>query len=174
MSQLENYCEPRYSKLEQEVKNKKENKIMNEIVFQKLKDIGEIKECDTYLELFDDGSGVIKCTVDSAAEDDVLEFFDSLEDLHQELDKQIELLSEKDKDQEWRLSFIDWERYRRGDGSFDLVPIFIDYCECNDVQNEANIINKLRRIEKLQSIKSRQVAASILGSLDGVRLKNID
>lgn len=67
---------------------------------------------------------------------------------------------------------MNWEDYRREDGSIDLKEAFNYYYNITESSKKLDSIRRrydyLEKIENLKSIKSRQVAATILINADYV------
>ena len=60
----------------------------------------------------------------------------------------------------------DWKKYRREDGSINIIEVWCDEQWPPLEYKEKVIIEFLQQIEEYQLIKSRQVAAMILAQAD--------
>lgn len=61
---------------------------------------------------------------------------------------------------------INWEPYRRTDGSIDLVAAFQANTDITSARVHAVAEVYLRRVEQLQRINSRQTAATVLATIE--------
>jgi hypothetical protein len=58
---------------------------------------------------------------------------------------------------------FDWEKYRRPDQTIDLLSAWKDLMRNEYVPHKMVVRTFIRRIEQYQPIRSRQVAATVLG-----------